>query len=261
MKATGLALPDLHIRVLYFGSRNMHAVDRVTAAAPSWTLHWSRTGTASIEYKGAKHRVGPDKVALLSPYVQAHEIMAEGEEHTYVHFTLGPEQDRVGPSLFVLPVKGHVRLLLNQVTAAYRQKDRLSRADVMHVHALLDLLLAELPESVWPRPIRDQRIRHVLHHLDQHAGTVLTNNVLAKLAGMSTNAFIRLFSQEVDESPQRFVQRVRISKAALLLAQSDFSIEQIAERCGFCDRNYFSSVFRRIYGLGPATYRKQGRGH
>jgi transcriptional regulator GlxA family with amidase domain len=40
------------------------------------------------------------------------------------------------------------------------------------------------------------------------------------------------------------------------LHHSALSIEQIAERCGFCDRYHFSRVFQKHREMGPATFRR-----
>jgi AraC-like DNA-binding protein len=44
-----------------------------------------------------------------------------------------------------------------------------------------------------------------------------------------------------------------------MLEYENDSIEQIAEACGFCDRNYFSTVFRKKLGIPPAEFRKMLR--
>ena len=49
----------------------------------------------------------------------------------------------------------------------------------------------------------------------------------------------------------------RIEKASILLHHTDHSIDEIAELCGFGDRYYFTRVFTRQLGLGPAAYRKR----
>ena len=74
---------------------------------------------------------------------------------------------------------------------------------------------------------------------------------------MHTNAFIRLFRSEVGRSPQAWYMRRRIEEACRLLHHSDLSIEQIAERTGFCDRGHFTRVFRTLRRIGPATFRKR----
>lgn len=50
----------------------------------------------------------------------------------------------------------------------------------------------------------------------------------------------------------------RLNIAKQLLLESDFSITEIAYRCGFSDASYFSKVFRSSVGVSPLEYRKNG---
>lgn len=51
-------------------------------------------------------------------------------------------------------------------------------------------------------------------------------------------------------------RRIRESKVFLKL-HKEYTVSKIAALCGFGDSNYFSTVFRKITGVPPATYRKQ----
>lgn len=258
MKISGIALPDLHVQVVYFGSRSMtDPVRRQSSPSPCWVLHWNQTRTASIRFEGRLSRLGPDVLSLAAPRTIADETMERGEEHTYLHFMLGPRYDRVESRVLILPAAGPVRRLLKTLSDSYRRKDRLDHSDEFGVHALVCLVLREIPDSFWPPPPGDVRIRNALRMLDERFGEKITNPSLARTAGLATSSFLRLFARQVGEPPQRHLLRRRLEQAALLLTQTDRPIEDIAARCGFCDRNYFSLQFRRVYDAGPATFRRR----
>jgi AraC-like DNA-binding protein len=42
----------------------------------------------------------------------------------------------------------------------------------------------------------------------------------------------------------------------MLLAQTDYSMKEIAERLGFSNQYYFSKVFKENNGVSPSQYRK-----
>jgi transcriptional regulator GlxA family with amidase domain len=86
----------------------------------------------------------------------------------------------------------------------------------------------------------------------------MRNADIARRVGMSTNAFIRLFSSEAGVPPQNWYTRHRIEYACLLLHHAAMSIDRIADETGFCDRAHFSRTFKRLRGLGPAAFRKSG---
>ena len=49
----------------------------------------------------------------------------------------------------------------------------------------------------------------------------------------------------------------RLEYARRLLESSQFSINEIAEMCGFRDYSYFNKSFRRAYEIPPARYRNE----
>ena len=50
------------------------------------------------------------------------------------------------------------------------------------------------------------------------------------------------------------MNRYRISQAQQLLRDSEISVAQAAELCGFLDPCYFDRLFRRYVGLTPTQW-------
>lgn len=82
-----------------------------------------------------------------------------------------------------------------------------------------------------------------------------TIDVLAASANMSPSHFSRVFREETGTSPARFVARVRLERAAQLLASTNASVARVGAQVGIDDANYFSRIFRRTYGDSPSQYR------
>lgn len=66
----------------------------------------------------------------------------------------------------------------------------------------------------------------------------------------------QLFKENMQESFSAYITRKRLEQAQTLLKTSHFSIDKIAEQCGFSSAGYFSTVFRKYYGQSPRAYRK-----
>ena len=60
----------------------------------------------------------------------------------------------------------------------------------------------------------------------------------------------------VGQSMGEFILRRKMSKACEYLLVTDLKIHEIAGKVGIPDYNYFSRVFKKIYGLSPIQYRK-----
>jgi transcriptional regulator GlxA family with amidase domain len=93
-------------------------------------------------------------------------------------------------------------------------------------------------------------------YIEKHLSLSISNRDLAKRIGMSVNAFTRLFREHAGNSPQNYLIKKRIQKACMLLKYSPSSIDEIARETGFCDRYYFSRVFKKTCGESPAKFKK-----
>jgi len=65
-----------------------------------------------------------------------------------------------------------------------------------------------------------------------------------------------LFRRSTGITISEYALRARIEYAAHLLANTQASVAEIAEACGFCDRYYFTRVFKAQRGVTPSQYRK-----
>jgi LacI family transcriptional regulator len=103
----------------------------------------------------------------------------------------------------------------------------------------------------------DALMGEVMRFMQQEAGNgIKVNNVLKKF-GISRAAFYQRFQKAYNRSPHEELLRIRLEKVKQLLRQTELSLEQIADRCGFDHPEYLSVVFRRENQLTPGQYRKQ----
>jgi len=80
---------------------------------------------------------------------------------------------------------------------------------------------------------------------------------LAAAAGMSVRHFARVFTDEVGETPGRFVERVRLEAARNQLETTNETMDRVAERCGFGTAETLRRVFQRRLGVSPDAYRRR----
>jgi len=73
---------------------------------------------------------------------------------------------------------------------------------------------------------------------------------------VSRSVLERRFRQQLKRSPQAAIRAVQISRIKQLLTETDFTLEQIAERCGIEHAEYLSVLFKRVVGCTPGKYRR-----
>lgn len=84
----------------------------------------------------------------------------------------------------------------------------------------------------------------------------LSLRAIAEHFSLNKNYLSSSFKRETDVSLTNYVNQERIRNAIYLLNTSTVSIQEIAEKCGIDDLNYFSRIFRQIVGMSPSSYRK-----
>jgi LacI family transcriptional regulator len=63
----------------------------------------------------------------------------------------------------------------------------------------------------------------------------------------------------IGRSPGEEIIRIRFSHVERLLAQTDLTLDAIAERAGFKYPQYMAEAFHKRSGMTPGAYRRQNR--
>ena len=97
----------------------------------------------------------------------------------------------------------------------------------------------------------------VMEYLHTHYAEDLSTEKLAARAGLSISHFERRFRSAFGSSPRQYLVRVRIENAAELLRNTNQTVSEIAQSCGFYDHAHFSRSFRKIMHQAPSEYRSR----
>lgn len=88
------------------------------------------------------------------------------------------------------------------------------------------------------------------------AFTPLTLVQICEKMNMSKTQLERLVNEEFSCSAIEYGNKLRLSKACMLLESSDYPIKSIGDMLGFYDESHFSSFFKKHMGVTPGRYRK-----
>ncbi|CAH0529846.1 helix-turn-helix domain-containing protein [Vibrio hippocampi] len=92
------------------------------------------------------------------------------------------------------------------------------------------------------------------------ADTSITSSKIAQAAYISKRQLERLFRQFLNTSPNHYLRDMQLEFARqLLCGEKKATIQDIAERCGYSDSNYFSKCFKQKFLVNPRNYRQQFR--
>ncbi|MEU3960619.1 helix-turn-helix domain-containing protein [Streptomyces buecherae] len=107
-----------------------------------------------------------------------------------------------------------------------------------------------LPEEIGADPLAEV-VAWALEHLHEQFDV----EALAARAYMSRRTFDRRFRSLTGSAPLQWLITQRVLQAQRLLETSDYSVDEVAGRCGFRSPVALRGHFRRQLGSSPAAYR------
>jgi AraC-like DNA-binding protein len=99
-----------------------------------------------------------------------------------------------------------------------------------------------------------QAIR-ALNYIEENLGSTLRVGEVARSVGLSSSRFFRAFKVSLGVSPGRYVARVRVERAKLMLISTGKSLCDISADCGFADQSHLNRHFRRVVSMSPGMWR------
>ena len=147
--------------------------------------------------------------------------------------------------------------LLFKLEAEYQQQ-KMGRKIMLdiYVQELLVLLYRYKCERKSVVRESDKIIYTISDYICKNYAQDITLKGLSKAFSISEGYLSRKFKEVSGLGINQYITYVRISHAEKFLKESSLSVTEIAEKCGFCGSTYFSSVFHKMKGVSPLTFRK-----
>ena len=106
----------------------------------------------------------------------------------------------------------------------------------------------------------DERVRDAAHWIDRHLHEPMPLSRLARAVHLSESRLSHLFREQMGQTPQRFIEARRMTRAEHLLAHTAMPIADVAAAVGYDNPFYFSTRFSARFNQSPTAYR-QRRAH
>jgi len=256
--APAATLPEFS--VWEFGTREIHPNWNARGVvSPFWRLYLNDAPGAVLWHQGQCVPLDPNHIWLVAENLRFDCAVSRPTPHLWLHFSVRPSYAFDGSAPRCVEMDTTLRALVAELRALPMPPLCETARRRLHFgsHALLNATFAraDVP-AARPLPLN---LAEVLRRIERAPRENLSNARLARLCGLSVGGFTRLFAGYIGQSPALYVRGVRLNHAARLLAFTDQSVEQIAEASGFPNRHYFTRMFARHAGCGPATFRKNHR--
>ena len=117
-----------------------------------------------------------------------------------------------------------------------------------------------LLESLTRQPLRPaSRLQAALTRFEAQPGHPWQTASMAEVACLSVSRLHRVFREELDTTPQAWLNAMRLRFACRQLAESALPIAQVATLSGYADQSALTHAMRRAMDITPLAYRKQNQ--
>ncbi|MCE5188413.1 MAG: response regulator [Eubacteriales bacterium] len=101
-----------------------------------------------------------------------------------------------------------------------------------------------------------QLIERAVRYITTHFTEPITQTDVAEVLGVTPAYLSSVFHEEKGESYSKFLVRLRMTQAALLLKSNpSMTIQRVAEQAGYSSDKHFIGVFKKYFGATPNEYR------
>lgn len=107
--------------------------------------------------------------------------------------------------------------------------------------------------------INDNSFKQIICYLNEHKSDKITVDFLSKKFLTNRNKINEQFKKYTGLTCMKYLLKIRMNFASLLLLDTDLPISEVGVRSGFNDVNYFIKTFKNYFNDTPSTFRARRR--
>lgn len=113
------------------------------------------------------------------------------------------------------------------------------------------------PKDIVINSVDEKFLQRAISIIEEHiAESEFNIEKLSKKLGLSRSQLFRKLKGLISETPNEFIQTIRLKRAAQYLAKSEMSITEICYEVGFNYPSHFTKLFQAKFGVPPKDFRK-----
>lgn len=166
------------------------------------------------------------------------------------------ESELVYDKIFSFPVKNSEKILNLFKEVEYKRtlkKPMYEAESIRDAYSIILLLAQSMPKKYLPSE-KLSKISPAIDYIAKNYNKDIKNDELARLTGLSTVYFRKLFTEIIGTSPIAYVHELRIKKAKEMLKSDYGSVTDIAHSLGYLNIYDFSRAFKKHTGISPSKY-------
>jgi len=243
-------------------------------------LWYATTGKGTVQIdKGRRHTIGSGFCMWIRPG-RAYHIRQDPDNPlgmVYIHFALinadgkdvNPAQVSLPPEILSVIEPGISESVLHHVAGVCQgiSSRWMPRPEALaNVTPMFRSLLIEIDAATRVHTegaanlVNNSALTEAAAWIQEHVTERPDVNDMAAQAGMSRSHFSHRFKAVHGIGPNDYAIKARVTRASLLLTNTDMPVDRIAEALGYTDSYFFCRQFKSRTGLSPGQFRKRERG-
>lgn len=108
---------------------------------------------------------------------------------------------------------------------------------------------------------KSNNIRLAVEYIQLHYSEQLSLEQVASQVYLNPDYFSRAFRQETGQTFINYLTDIRLEHSVQLLENTALRVQSIAQKVGYYNASYFSTTFKKKYGMSPYDYRRNNITH
>jgi AraC-like DNA-binding protein len=210
------------------------------------------TGNGTTELEGKVYNYSPNTFMIVKPNCLHDERHTKGTDVIFIGFKTSiqlPVEDNLYSDNPQHSIYNYLKQMKQEISE--QRKNFSLKADF-----LLGEMLIEFERMFENSNRKNKDFTYIQGFIDEHFNQHINLDTLVELSGYSYHRFRHLFKEKTGFSPTSYIINKRLQNSAHLLTNTDLSILEISQECGFSNESQFSSMFKKYSGKTPSMYRK-----
>ena len=102
-----------------------------------------------------------------------------------------------------------------------------------------------------------QAVRRAISYMEEHYDSSLALPDVASHVGLSAEYLSRIFREDTGMKFIVYLNNLRLKHAIELLENTNLKVYEVAEKVGYSNLSYFSTVFKKNFGQNPFDYKNK----
>lgn len=127
------------------------------------------------------------------------------------------------------------------------------------ISAMLKLVLLAAAETADEHALPARMVRALDSYIRDNCAEDISNTEIGAMFGYHPFYVSRMLKDRKGVTLHQYIVSYRLRLAANMLCETEKTVNEISELCGFSDPSYFTKAFKAVYGATPKAFRDKAR--